>query len=462
MRTFVIPSQENNHTPHLLNKTAMIVYTLFIFSLNFLLPFMGVFKVSADITIQELLEMHNQIREENGLLPVKLNQKLASSATNKSLVMMQNDCWSHYCPEGTSPWEFFDEVGYVYINAGENLAEGFSDTETVMNAWMNSPTHRENILNGKFDEIGFGFAYGYYQGRENNVVVAVHFGKAAQNVASANDISVSDNTRNVTINEVNNIGEEEENILEVKGNVTPEGSSVRININDTEAGRVLADGPNYIFRSQSELEDGSYKINTELLDSDSKIIGLSADEHKILDNNLPFVLEEKAEVELTDTQVLISLKASEDTSEVISDMQFRSSQKTEDNNFSFEYLKSSIENTNSKNITFTLVDRSGNEAFFQLDINKIKEKITSNNLSKEIVELESVAFGGDNVRFMIIAGIVIYLTVLMLIDFLVLTKTKMLAKVNRKSHLQFSVFIILLIILNVSGFSGAVLNGSSI
>src|SRR6185436_20656588 len=63
-----------------------------------------------------------------------------------------------------------------YIYAGENLAEGFDDNTTVMDAWMNSPTHKENILKPEFREIGIGGARGTYQGEQNNTIVVIHFG----------------------------------------------------------------------------------------------------------------------------------------------------------------------------------------------------------------------------------------------------------------------------------------------
>ena len=90
--------------------------------------------------------------------------------------MLAADCWSHYCPDNRSPWEYFDDVNYNYLFAGENLAEGFFLDEDAMVAWMNSPSHRENILKPEYKEVGFGVVHGNFQGQEDNTVIVAHFG----------------------------------------------------------------------------------------------------------------------------------------------------------------------------------------------------------------------------------------------------------------------------------------------
>lgn len=128
------------------------------------------------ITPQNLIDQHNALRRSAGLPALKLNNTLAVSAQRKAQAMLETNCWSHYCPSGKEPWDFFKEAGYTYKVAGENLAEGFFSVESVIQAWMNSPTHKENILRGDYEEIGFGIVQGSFQGRNNNVIIAVHFG----------------------------------------------------------------------------------------------------------------------------------------------------------------------------------------------------------------------------------------------------------------------------------------------
>jgi hypothetical protein len=79
--------------------------------------------------------------------------------------------FAHTSPEGLSPWYWFKQAGYDFVYAGENLAVNFSDSAEVDKAWMNSPGHRDNILNTKYTEVGIATANGMYQGRPTTFVV---------------------------------------------------------------------------------------------------------------------------------------------------------------------------------------------------------------------------------------------------------------------------------------------------
>jgi len=92
--------------------------------------------------------------------------------------MASNEYFSHFSPDGVSPWHWFDEAGYVYAHAGENLAIHFTDSSEVVDAWMDSPTHRENIVNGIYTEIGVGTAKGKFDGYDTVYVVQL-FGTPA-------------------------------------------------------------------------------------------------------------------------------------------------------------------------------------------------------------------------------------------------------------------------------------------
>jgi hypothetical protein len=96
---------------------------------------------------------------------------LDAAATAKAEHMAANGYFAHFAPDGTTPWEFFADVNYDYVHAGENLAVHFNDADAVVRAWMNSPTHKENIVDSKFTEIGVGTARGQYEGYETIFVV---------------------------------------------------------------------------------------------------------------------------------------------------------------------------------------------------------------------------------------------------------------------------------------------------
>jgi len=127
---------------------------------------------ATNMSISDLTSYTNSARAQNGLGALALNGTLNSSAQSKANDMIARNYWSHNTPDGTQPWWFFTNAGYQYSNAGENLAYGFTDSNSTVNAWMNSPSHRANVL-GSYTEVGFGIASGAnYQGGENTVVVA--------------------------------------------------------------------------------------------------------------------------------------------------------------------------------------------------------------------------------------------------------------------------------------------------
>jgi hypothetical protein len=98
--------------------------------------------------------------------------------------MFQGQYWSHTAPDGEEPWDFIHEAGYSYKTAGENLARDFSSTGEMFDAWMASPTHRENILNGQFQEIGIAVVSGTLSGFQTTLVVQM-FGTPATGTARA-------------------------------------------------------------------------------------------------------------------------------------------------------------------------------------------------------------------------------------------------------------------------------------
>ncbi len=126
-----------------------------------------------------LLGLTNQQRVTAGLQPLHANTELAASATAKAQDMITRDYWAHFAPDGTSPWYFISQSGYKYTRAGENLAMDFGTDQAVMDGWMNSPTHRANILNPYYVDVGFAVVEGQLQGHDTLLVVA-HYGAPAE------------------------------------------------------------------------------------------------------------------------------------------------------------------------------------------------------------------------------------------------------------------------------------------
>ena len=190
-RRFFFPCQENGFYPYSLRKNALIFYALTIVLIRvlalgsgWLLPKTDFF---ADVSSQLIIYLTNQERQKLGLSQLKENPMLDAAALKKAQDMIANNYFSHNSPDGLTPWYFFKSGGYYYRYAGENLAIDFFESSDVVNAWMNSVSHKANILNNNYEEIGVAVL----QGKINNTqtfVVVQFFGapkNLPQNVAVA-------------------------------------------------------------------------------------------------------------------------------------------------------------------------------------------------------------------------------------------------------------------------------------
>ena len=101
------------------------------------------------------LNLLNKDRAANGLPPLKLNNSLVSLAENYADDMISRNYFSHYNPEGQSPFDRMKNAGIRYSYAGENIAIN-SSVDAAEKAFMNSPGHRANILSSNYTEVGIG------------------------------------------------------------------------------------------------------------------------------------------------------------------------------------------------------------------------------------------------------------------------------------------------------------------
>ena len=197
---FFIPQKKNNHRATLLKPHFLLLFIGFYFLNQSVIKFIslakpGVLGYSSEITAQKVFDQTNIQRQENGLAPLQYNSVLSESATKKAQDMFANNYWAHTSPSGTTPWDFFKSVGYKYSVAGENLARDFYDTESLIKAWMDSPTHRANMLNSKYQEIGIGVVNGVLGGVKTTLVVQ-HFGTPLNGLSNPPSVSQSVSTTN--------------------------------------------------------------------------------------------------------------------------------------------------------------------------------------------------------------------------------------------------------------------------
>jgi uncharacterized protein YkwD len=106
-----------------------------------------------------VLELTNAERAKYGLAPLLWSEALAEAARLHNLDMVTNDFISHTGSDGSSARDRMSAVLPRWRSLAENLAAGPSTPESVVNEWMNSPEHRENMLNGNFTHLGVAYSY---------------------------------------------------------------------------------------------------------------------------------------------------------------------------------------------------------------------------------------------------------------------------------------------------------------
>jgi uncharacterized protein YkwD len=107
--------------------------------------------------VQRVLELMNDERAKAGLPPLKLVEKLCVSARWHAMDMAVGNYFEHVDRQGRTPGQRMASFGYRYSYCGQNIAGGQKTPDEVVEAWMKSPHHRENILRSEFKEVGIAF-----------------------------------------------------------------------------------------------------------------------------------------------------------------------------------------------------------------------------------------------------------------------------------------------------------------
>jgi Cysteine-rich secretory protein family len=183
VKELLLPTEANDHTPHLLQRTAMVGMFVMIMLSFAAVNAQTLFWQSSQWLVGTVLpavvvDLTNAERIELSAPLLSRSAKLDEAARLKAEHMAKNEYFAHHSPDGVSPWYWFEQVAYRYAHAGENLAIHFKDSDAVIAAWMDSPTHRANIANSKYTEIGVGTAKGSFEGHQTVFVVQL-FGTPA-------------------------------------------------------------------------------------------------------------------------------------------------------------------------------------------------------------------------------------------------------------------------------------------
>ncbi|MCU1348403.1 MAG: hypothetical protein JWO56_1433 [Acidobacteria bacterium] len=130
-----------------------------------------------DITKQSVLDGMNAHRAERGLPPLRIDPRIDAAAGDRMHDMEDLGYWSHESPDGRSPFLWLRPHGYPYSFAGENLACGFETSEVLVDAWMESKGHRDNIMSASYTDCGIAIIDGSTTGRAAGKSIVVMFGR---------------------------------------------------------------------------------------------------------------------------------------------------------------------------------------------------------------------------------------------------------------------------------------------
>ncbi|MDP1779941.1 MAG: CAP domain-containing protein [Anaerolineales bacterium] len=196
LRHWFTPHASNNFRARLLHNSGILAVIAIILTGNVFLRLLDstnlhILGFTSSVTIDEVVRATNNERLGAGLKPLAYNEKLADAARRKAANMLSENYWAHNSPSGKSPWVWFNDAGYTYVFAGENLAKDFGDTSRLMSAWMASLTHKENIINPKYSEIGIAVVPGSLQGSDTVLIVQFFGTPSAGSVSSRDEVPSS-------------------------------------------------------------------------------------------------------------------------------------------------------------------------------------------------------------------------------------------------------------------------------
>ncbi|MDP4001226.1 MAG: CAP domain-containing protein [bacterium] len=234
----LIASEENDYQPFITKPMALAVFILIIWALRLLGPTAVSFAEST-IDAGDLMVKINIERTQRFIPALITDQRLDSAASVKSSDMLARSYFAHQNPENDYVWPTIEKTGYTpYLTLGENLAMDFVSADAVVRAWMNSPTHRENIVNDRFQDQGMASIFGLFEPNHNSILITNLFGTLLNSTPAPAVAKASTPTPPPVQNDSTDIqpepAEESEAIIETNINPDP------LPQNETE---VLVTGP---------------------------------------------------------------------------------------------------------------------------------------------------------------------------------------------------------------------------
>ncbi|HEY0010355.1 MAG TPA: CAP domain-containing protein [Candidatus Paceibacterota bacterium] len=176
LHDYFFPHARNEYRPHIFSPWSLGVIAIGLVALQvaYFAQTRIVFKETnflAAVLPGVLTSLTNEDRADNSLPSVTHDPALARAAQLAVNDMAEKGYFAHNSPDGKTPWHWLREAGYPYSYAGQNLAVNFTDSVDVEKGWMNSPTHRANIMKREYTRVGIAVAQGTYKGKETTFVV---------------------------------------------------------------------------------------------------------------------------------------------------------------------------------------------------------------------------------------------------------------------------------------------------
>jgi hypothetical protein len=289
LRKIFIPHDSNDFHPYSTRHHTFFTYAIILLILNYLIfPILGLDKtrvLASDLDANKIIALENKERQSAGLQALSLNPRLSKAAQEKAKNMFDKQYWAHFGPDGETPWKFITESDYQFVYAGENLAKDFKSNTDVHLAWMNSPTHKQNIMSQNFHDIGIAIVNGKFNGSDSNLIV-VMFGSTqgeVNAVANIND-QVSSNLTPPTINEPFSGTTFESKEITFRGS-TQSGDLLKVYSNNELIGEVQKTGATFSLNAtlndyQNEVYVKAYDSKTSQYSMASNIVDITISEAK--------------------------------------------------------------------------------------------------------------------------------------------------------------------------------------
>lgn len=299
IKNCLIPNYNNSFHPFLIRKKFLAFISVVLLGVNLFSSHFSTGVSASSISAANLIRITNQERKANGLNELRAEKRLSNAAYAKAQNIFEHQYWSHYGPNDESPWQFILNSDYDYLYAGENLAKGFTSAEAVHSAWMASKTHRANILNSKYEDIGISVLSGNLLG--SDVVLVVQMFGALKRDANSQDTNTaaeipSDTETTKEYGEIEILYPEDgsfinEDNLELEGTVSDRLTDLEIYDNEDYLGDAIAQDGIWSYRSDKNWIEGEHEVKVKAKHADtSSTISFEIDTSKpqIADFDLNF------------------------------------------------------------------------------------------------------------------------------------------------------------------------------